>query len=108
MYLVIECCEREITAIKPAETEDKAMTMANALLEDHLENIGYERDTEDEPYALYRARPGYGDTCAWSNLHDQNYDAFFIPLTDAVKEEMLRILTAELGTAPKEAGRPKA
>ena len=79
MYLVIECCDREVSDIKPARDAAESVKIANEMLEDHLETIGYPRDEPDSD-SLRRSDPEDGESDAWCNLKDMKFDAFRVAL----------------------------
>ncbi len=95
MYLVIECCDREISDVKPAKDQAEAVKLANGLLEDHLEIIGYDKD-EPDGESLQRADPAGGEQGAWCNLKDMKYDAFCVALGSDGADAALDILLKEL------------
>ena len=96
MYLVIETCDRELSDINPAKDRKEATELANGLLADHLETIGYPRDEPDLDSQLRRADPENGESGAWSNLKNARYDAFVAALGSDGAGRALEILLEEL------------
>lgn len=94
MYLVIECCDREISDIKPARDQTESVKLANEMLEDHLETIGYDRN-EPNGEDLQRCDPGDGESGAWCNLKDMKFDAFRVALGSDGAGTALDILLKE-------------
>ena len=95
MYLVIECCDREVSDVKPAKDQAESVRIANEMLEDHLETVGYPRDEPDGD-DLQRCDPENGESCAWCNLKGMKFDAFRIALGSDGARTALDILLKEL------------
>lgn len=95
MYLVIECCDREISDVKTARDAAESVRLANGMLEDHLQVIGYGKD-EPDGEDLQRCGPGDGESCAWCNLKNMKFDAFRVALGSDGARTALDILLKEL------------
>ena len=96
MYLVIECCDRALSQVKSAKDEAEAESMANELLKAHLANIGYSEAEQTElKLGLQRAALAIGETSAWCNLKEHEYDAFCFPVDIVESSNMLGLLAKE-------------
>lgn len=91
MYLVIECCDREISDIKAARDAAESAELANGMLEGHLRTIGY-NENEPDGEDLQRCGPGSGESGAWCNLKDMRFDAFRFTLGPEDAPKALDIL----------------
>lgn len=94
MYLVIECCDREVSDVKPAKDAAESVKLANGMLEDHLETLGYDRNEPDGD-GLQRCDPENGEGDAWCNLKDMKFDAFRVALGSDGAKAALDILLKE-------------
>lgn len=94
MYLVIECCDREVSDVKIAKDAAESVKTANAMLENHLKTIGYSKNEPDGD-DLQRCDPEGGENGAWCNLKGMKFDAFRFALGPAEAPKALDILLKE-------------
>ena len=104
MYLVIECCEREISQVRPAADTAAAAALANELLEKYLSEIGADASPSGEwPPETQRADPAAGEYSAWSNAKGKHYDAHCFGLPDDVSSPIAAALLKSMCKARMDA-----